>query len=380
MKRLKKVLKFSGVALLSLVLVIVLGIFIFLYAVSPESTPEFKDEQGNVVENSVAKMERVKIGGIEQFILIRGKSVNNPILLMLHGGPGMSELPMSRKYNSELEEYFTVVYWDQRGAGKSTAQAIPEDSFTLDQYIEDTHELTTYLKKHFKKDKIFLLGHSWGSLLGIRTIYKYPNDYIAYVGTGQIGNQPKTDSIGYQFALKKAREINDTIALKDLNEIGDYSVENIKRTGYLNWLYIQRVYLSKFGGSTADPNAAVDIFLLPTLNCKEYTIRNKYNFLKSNSKSAFTNSPFRKMIPVVLSTDLSEVSELQIPIYFLQGKNDYLTNFSVAKEYFDLLKAPKKEFVSFDKSAHFVPFEEPEKFNAFMINRVLKESTESNNR
>jgi proline iminopeptidase len=376
MKRLKIVLKFVGIILLLLIL----GLLIFLYAVSPGTTSEFKDIHGKNIENSVVKMEYLKIGGVQQFVLIRGKNRNNPVLLILHGGPGNPELPMYRKYNSELENYFTVIYWDQRGAGKSNVENIPDSSFTLDQFVQDTHELTIYLKAQFKKDKIFLLGHSWGSLLGIQTVYKYPNDYYAYVGTGQFGNQPQSDSLSYLFAKQKAKESHDTIALKDLDNIGEYNSENLKRTGFMNWLFIQRTYVSKFGGAIADPNATVDIFLLPILYCKEYTIANKYNLIKNNSQSAFTNSQFSKMTPMVLGIDLSKVNELQIPVYFLQGKNDYLTNFSVAEKYFDVLKAPKKEFIVFEKSAHFPPFEEPEKFNTFMINRILKESTEYNTR
>jgi len=370
MKRLKTVLKVIGIALL----LVVLGIFIFLYAVSPDTTPEFKDSHGKVLANSIAKMEYVKIGGIRQFILIRGKNRNNPILLVLHGGPGVPELPMYRTFNSELENYFTVAYWDQRGAGKSAVENIPDSSFTLNQFVEDTHELTVYLKEQFKKDKIFLLGHSWGSLLGVETVYKYPNDYYAYVGTGQFGNQPKSDSLSYLFAEHKAKELNDTVALSDLNSIGAYNSPTMKRTGFMNWLFMQRVYVSAFGGSIVDPNATAHIFLLPILYCKEYTIGNKYNLIKGNSKSAFVNSPYRNMIPKVLCIDLSKVNELKIPVYFFQGKHDYLTNFSVAKEYFDLLKAPKKEFVVFNKSAHFPSFEEPEKFDSLMINQVLKEN------
>lgn len=372
MKRLRVVLKFIGLALLLLVV----GIFSFLYLVSPGSTPKFKDEHGDVIVNSVAKMEYVTIGGIEQFLLVRGKNISNPILLVLHGGPGTPELPFFRRFNSELEKYYTVAYWDQRGAGKSVGESIPSGSFTVEQLVEDAHEVTAYLKKEYKKEKIFLLGHSWGSFLGVRTVSKYPNDYYAYIGTGQFGNQPKSEGLAYRYSLGKAREANDTAALNDLKRIGEFSDSNLQRVGFMNWLFTQRVYLSMFGGSTADPRAAVDVFLRPILYCKEYTIANKWALMKGNSKSAFVSSPFSRLIPLVLKTDLSQVAELKVPVYILQGKHDNLTNYAVAKEYFDLLKAPKKEFVAFDKSAHFVPFEEPEKFNSFMINRVRKECKE----
>jgi proline iminopeptidase len=372
MKRLKTILKITAFALIALSL----AFFAFLYIKSPGTTPKFKDNLGKNIKNSIAKMGYVKIGGVDQFILIRGKSADNPVLLILHGGPGSSELPMYRAFNSRLEDHFTVVYWDQRGAGKSAGKKIPENSFTLAQLVEDTHELTVYLKDKLKKEKIFLLGHSWGSLLGVKTISKYPGDYFAYVGTGQFGNQPKSDSLSYWFALNKAIEKNDTLALKDLKEIGEYTDVNPEPTGFLNWLFTQRVYVSKFGGSTADPAAAVDIFVLPILNCKEYNIRDKFNMMKNNSKSAFLNSPYKEMIPKVLRTDLSDIHELQVPVFIFQGKNDYLTNYSVAREFYDSLTAPYKEFISFDKSAHFPPFEEPEKFDSLMINRVLKRGAE----
>ncbi|MEZ4971851.1 MAG: alpha/beta hydrolase [Cyclobacteriaceae bacterium] len=368
MKRLTTILKLLGVALLLLVL----GLFAFLYFKSPGITSEFRDARGKVIENGIARMEYVTLGGVKQFILIRGKDVNHPVLLILHGGPGSPELPMFREHNSELENHFTVVYWDQRGAGKSVTENVA-GNFTMDQFIEDTHQLTGYLKTIFRKEKVFLLGHSWGSLLGVQTVARYPEDYHAYVGTGQFGNQPKSDSLSYVFALQKAIQLSDTVAMNDLTRIGAYEDENLNRTGFMNWLHTSRVYVSKFGGSTADPKASMKIFLRPILNCKEYTITDKYNLIKSNSPSAFANSPFSEMVQTVLKFNLTQVDELQVPVYFLQGRHDKLTNFSVAKEYFDVLKAPRKEFIEFDQSAHFPAFEEPGKFNAVMIDRVLEE-------
>jgi pimeloyl-ACP methyl ester carboxylesterase len=348
-------------------------VFAFLYVVSPGSTPEFRDEHGAVINNSIAKMEYAKIGGVEQFLLIRGKNKNNPVLLVLHGGPGTPELAMFRKFNSELENHFVVVHWDQRGAGKSTNQNLTADSFTIEQFVEDAHEVTTYLKSKLKKEKIFLFGHSWGSLLGIRTIAKYPSDYLAYIGTGQIGDQPKSESLDYQFALDKAKAQNDTVAVHDLTEIGEYSDNNLNRVGRRNWFDTQRFYISKFGGSDVGPDGVVNIFLKPLLFCREYSITDKYNFIKSNGRSPFAKPLFKELIKTILSVNLTDMKELGIPIYFLQGKYDYLTNCSVAREYFDLLNVPKKTFIEFEKSAHFVPFEEPGKFNSILINQILKE-------
>jgi pimeloyl-ACP methyl ester carboxylesterase len=370
-----KLFKRIILAIVVVLLCLVVFAFSYLYLHSTGTTPSIKDDQGNVIKNSIAEMRYVKIGGVEQFVLIRGKDIDNPLLLILHGGPGVPELPMYREHNSDLENYFTVVYWDQRGAGKSAVDSLVEKDLTLDQFVEDAHELTGYLKTQFKKEKIFLLGHSWGSLLGVSTVNKYPNDYYAYVGTGQVGNQPKSEALAYHFGLQKARESNDTVAQKALADIGEFSSENISKVGLMEWVYTQRVHVSMFGGSTYRPDGAMDVFILPLLFCNEYSIGNKYAFIKSNDKSMFVKSPFRNLMRTVIATDLSKtVSEFKVPVYILQGQNDYLTNYSVAKEYFDSLKAPKKIFVTFEKSAHFPAFEEPKKFNDIMINQVLKDA------
>jgi len=370
MKVAKRLLQITGIVLILLVA----GVFIYLKILSPSTTPSFRDEAGKVPEKSIAMMGYVNLGGVKQFILIRGRSTENPVLLWLHGGPGSPELPMCRKFNSKLEDHYTVVYWDQRGAGKSADKEIPIESYTVERLVEDTHELTLYLKNKLQKEKIFLLGHSWGSMLGILTASKYPEDYYAYVGTGQMGNQPESDSLSYCFVYEKAEAANDTAALSKLKSIGNYTAKNLEKTGFMNWLAVQRPYVTGYGGSTADPAASVAIFLEPILYCREYSIRDKYRMMKSNTESGFINTPFRNLIHAALGTDLTRTDTLDVPLFFLQGQKDYLTNYAVAREYFDRLTAPEKEFITFDNSGHFPHFEEADKFNAFMIDRVLSEA------
>src|SRR5258708_4549076 len=132
MNRLKFVMKIIGIAVVALTAIV----FIFLFSVSTGTTPEFKNEQGKVITNSVAKMEYVKIGGVEQFLLIRGKNVGNPILLVLHGGLGTPEIPMFRKFNSELENHFIVVNWVQRGAVNSKVQNLTPNNITKKQFLK----------------------------------------------------------------------------------------------------------------------------------------------------------------------------------------------------------------------------------------------------
>ncbi|MEQ8361941.1 MAG: alpha/beta fold hydrolase [Cyclobacteriaceae bacterium] len=366
MKLGRRILKYVLISLVA----IVLGVFIFLTTVSPGTTSPFEDKEGNRIENSIAEMAYVPLGISQQFVLIRGVDKDNPVLLLVHGGPGMPDMAMYRKYNGELEKHFTVAYWHQRGAGKSTTHT--KENFTIDRFVEDAQEITLYLKEKFEKEKIFLLGHSWGSLLGITTVHRYPNDYLAYIGVGQIGNVAKSENLAYEFTLRKVREneSSETIAL--LEKVGGFANRSLDID-----LIKARAFVSKYGALYKE-NSLIDIFGSSLLYCEELTISEKLKFISDNSKiESMMNSPNFSLLEHVFKTDLTQtILQLEVPVYVLQGEHDYLTNYTVAREYFELLEAPKKEFVTFQRSGHFPAFEEPEKFNDLMINRVLRESME----
>ena len=174
-----------------------------LFIVSCGYTPKIR--HSNLTNaKPVSEIKKLTIGGIEQWALIRGENITNPVLLFLHGGPGTSEMPLLRHYNKDLEKYYTIVMWDQRGAGKSNSYSVPDSSFSLQQILDDTHEITNYLKQRFNQQKIFLAGHSWGSILGILTIKNYPEDYYAYIGLGQVVNAKKNLSLSYDTINKLA--------------------------------------------------------------------------------------------------------------------------------------------------------------------------------
>jgi pimeloyl-ACP methyl ester carboxylesterase len=156
-------------------------------------TPMISDSNGKAVPGSIALLEKKKIGGVDQWLLIRGKSIDNPILLFLHGGPGSAEWPLVRRYNSDLENHFIIAYWEQRGAGKSFRKGIP--GLNVAQFISDTREIIEYLKMKFAKNKVFMIGHSWGSLIGILTAQKLPELFSAYIGIGQFVNEKANEEI-----------------------------------------------------------------------------------------------------------------------------------------------------------------------------------------
>ena len=170
--------------------------------------------------NGISEVLYLNINNTLQYVLIRGENLNNPILLFLHGGPGASATAMLRKYNTDLEKQFTIVYWDQRNAGKSYKKKFFKEEIKVQKYIQDIDTLVSYLKNKLKAKKIFLVGHSWGSRLGIYAIQKYPENFFAYVGVGQELSSYEGELISYRYTLNKAKELNNVKAIKELEEMG----------------------------------------------------------------------------------------------------------------------------------------------------------------
>lgn len=171
-------------------------------------------------KTGIDALEEITLGDVKQWILIRGEDVSNPILLFLHGGPGFPEMPFTHIDSPRLEEHFIVVNWDQRGAGKSYNPEITEETMNIEQFLSDTYELIRILRQRFSKDKIFLIGHSWGSILGLYTAYRHPDYLHAYIGMGQVVDMREAEMISYRYTVEKAREAEDGEAIKMLKTIG----------------------------------------------------------------------------------------------------------------------------------------------------------------
>ena len=315
--------------------------------------------------NGISKIQYLEINNTVQYVLIRGENVNNPILLFLHGGPGASATAMLRKYNSDLEKYFTIVYWDQRNAGKSYKKNFPKEEIKVQKYIQDVDTLVSYLKNRLNAKKIFLVGHSWGSRLGMYAIQKHPENFIAYVGIGQELSSYEGELISYQYTLNKAKELNNVKAIKELEEIGepqsgDYT--KMYKNGYQGFLK-QKRWLIKLGGDSYGKPIYFNWMLSIWLS-REYSFFDLIKCIKSESFSAkniihdqdYNNIDFFKHFP-----------EVKIPVFFISGEYDYNIPWPLVEKYCDRLKAPYKEFIKFEKSGHNPVFEEPEKFNKEII-------------
>ena len=325
-------------------------------------TPKIKDSTGKIKRNSVASLEKIDLNGVKQCILVRGHDTSNPVLLFLHGGPGSPEMGIAYYYQRRLEEHFTVVNWDQRGAGKSYSRKVPIETLNTEQYISDTFELVQLLLTRFNKKKIFLVGHSWGSILGSYVVQRYPELFHAYVGIGQVANMIQNERISFEFVYEQAKKAQDEKAIKKLEEISPYTGKNRKA------MHIQRKLLAKYHGGTWKLNGEKE-FIKQGFGSPEYNILDYYKFIKGAS---FTS---KAMLKELMEFDLfKDVPVLKVPVFICQGRHDYQTPFELAKQWFDQLQAPKKEFIWFEESAHSPNLEEPEKFDSVLIDAVLKEN------
>lgn len=326
------------------------------------SSPAFLDQQGKILGGSIASVERVKLGGVDQWMIVRGRDATNPVLLYLHGGPGAPMAPLTRRFIPELEEDFVVVHWEQRGAGKSYSS--PIETITIDQLVSDTLELSQKLRERFGQEKIFLLGHSWGSFLGINVVKANPELFHAYIGVGQVVDRLEGEKLSYDYALRKAQEANDQNASNALTALG---APPYPQQSYVSSLSTQRQVLRRYGGSIYDPNLAQEIYKLGNiLGYDEYTLLDRVRWVTGQIRAERTLG--RAMYDVNF---LSDASKLDLPVFFLQGAHDWQTPTPLVKEYYASLSAPDKQMHIFEHSANAPIFEEPQHFTRVMRAHLL---------
>lgn len=328
-------------------------------------TPAFKNMQGNIMGNSIAEMRMVPLGNTRQSVIIRGEDKKNPVLLLVHGGPGSAETPLFRYYNAALENRFVVVYWDQRACGKSYTKQDAAAPLCIQMFVQDLCDLALYLKENLGKEKIYLLAHSWGTLLGILAAKQHPELFYAYVGTGQVASMPESELESYLFALRSAREQHNSKAIGELEAIGE--PQNGVYGSGLTGIRTQRKWLNYFGGAVYG-SKSMNKFIFRFFTSPEYSVADIVRFFKS------LNAPARNNLSQgeFLKTDLFvTIKEIDVPVYFFLGRHDYQVTSVVAEKFFHTIKAPRKELVWFEHSAHNACFEEAEKFNKLMVDKVL---------
>jgi pimeloyl-ACP methyl ester carboxylesterase len=292
--------------------------------------------------NGINQGSFVKIGGIDQWITIRGQDRDNPVLMVLHGGPGATTSPLAPNFLS-WEKDFTVVQWDQRGAGRTFGASGPVDTeVTIDRMVQDGVEVAEFLRQHLHKDKIILLGWSWGSVLGVKMTKERPDMLYAYVGTGQIVNVRKDYAFGYTQLLAANRARTDGRAIGELEAIGPPPYNSIRKLG----VYTRQALAREAGApSTLDTLSAV-------LLAPGYTLRDFRDWLSGfdSSQDHFLgetlSGPYLDVDLPVLGTNFV------VPIFVFQGAEDNIAPAELARAYVDSITAPQKEFVPIMGAGH----------------------------
>lgn len=295
---------------------------------------------------------KVKIGSVDQWISLRSADVKNPILLFLHGGPGTAQICFSRKPQRSLENQFLVVNWDQRGAGRSYSRSLRRDDMTIERFVLDAEELVQTLLRQFGQPKLYLVGHSWGSIIGAKLAAKRPDLVLAYIGIGQVVDMKRGEELSYRFTLAEAERQRNARALRELVRIGHPPYRSLHDAG------VQRKWLTRLHGATAKGTPIGT--LLRNLSVRDTRPLDIVRFIRG---AMFSLSCLEEQQnDVNLQTD---VPELEVPVYFCTGRRDYNVPFELAVEYEEGLRAPQKEIIWFERSGHLPNFEEAEKFCGF---------------
>lgn len=326
------------------------------------------DTQKIVGEDGIETTEQIELGGIKQTINIRGRHRANPILLVLHGGPGLTMMPLSHMYLRPWEEFFTVVQWDQRGAGRTYAGNDPDKllpTMTVERMLADSEELVAHLRQRYGKDKIVLLGHSWGTVLGTLLAQKHPDWLYAYVGMGQVVNLKENESLGYRALLRKAKAEGNAEAIGELESIAPYPPDPAKVSvdEQLKILDLQRKWLTRAGGylwqRTDDPY--YDVASLSP----DYSPADLEAWRKGLGFS------LRALWPQLYVLDFGNKTRFDCPVVLFHGRHDLNTSAELAGRWFDALQAPSKKMVWFEDSSHMVFEEEPGKLLVHLVQDVL---------
>jgi pimeloyl-ACP methyl ester carboxylesterase len=319
---------------------------------------------GKIVSpNGVQENHKVEIGGIYQWIYVRGQDRRNPIILFVHGGPASPMAPLSWTWQRPLEEYFTVVNWDQRASGKTfleTDKSAIKDTLKIEQYVNDAVELASYLKNRYKKNKIVLIGHSWGTIIGLKAALKRPDLFHAYVGIGQVISYVDNERISYEYGLAQAQKFGNDTAIKEARSIYPYpGNEPITRERII----IARKWAQYYGGLSAFRSESKYYFYAPFLS-PEYGASDVEAIDEGNKAT------LGRILPEVLKVDFKNIKKFPVPVIMLMGRHDFTTPSEPTEEWLGKVKAPYKKSIWFENSAHLIPFEEPGKMLLTLVKDV----------
>lgn len=309
----------------------------------------------------------IEVNGVRQGMFIQRQAPDCPVLLFLHGGPGSPEIPFTQNFPTGLDELFTVCWWEQRGSGISYEKGISPDIMTIEQMIDDALVVVDFLRKSFNKEKIYLMGHSWGSLLGVLVAQRAPELFHAYVGIGQLVRQAESERLAYVFMLEAFRaQKNEKMVRKlekyPIDQGGEISME---------YLSLRSTGMQKLGIGMMHQWKSMLKPVMSVLTYKGYSWKEKFKYPMGNLFSL--NCLWDEVLQIDLGT---RAPRLEVPVYIFHGKYDYQVSYVLAKAYLEKLEAPVKGFYTFDESAHSPCFEEAGKACRILREDVLRGETD----
>lgn len=337
--------------------------FVVLAVLSPGHPRPLTDSEGNGIPGSLSERTTVDIGGVPQTMIIQSQDPSNPVILFLHGGPGMPQFFMQRAYPTGLERDFTMVWWEQRGAGMSYSRDIPDDTMTVSQLIADTIEVADYLRERFGQDRIVLLGHSWGSFLGIQVAQAAPDRFLAYVGMGQVSHQLRSEVLAHDYMMSAYEDLGNTRMVARLAAAPVTMQDGLSP----EYMRLRDSAMHRLGvGTTRQMRSVISGVFRPVWLTRAYTLQDKVNvWLGMRRSRSFLWDEF-------LQTDLSQrITRLDIPVYFFIGTDDLTANRDLSRTFFDQISAPVKGFYLFTGSAHSPIFEEPARARDILVHDVV---------
>lgn len=298
--------------------------------------------------------KKLMINGALQYIYLLSENKNLPLLVYIHGGPGDTALPLILHYQSELAHYYSLVVWDQRGAGKSYYEFGQYEKVDLDEYVEDLHEIVEYVLKRFNQKKVYLWAHDIGTIIGLKFIQRYPQLIQAYIGCSQVVNMKKTMRLRLHYAIENSKP---SIAGK-LSKIQ----ESFDQDHWLVDLEYLNKQIMKLKGTIYEKNSNGRLRAF-YLRSNKYTLFDYQRYLKGISQST------KKLWPEIMETDFEPIIDWPVPMIFIEGKKDKYISSALAKTYFDKI-ATDKTWYWFDASSHYPQWCEPDKFNQILIDLV----------
>lgn len=341
-----KIFKISKHIGIVLILIILAGLFF------PTWTPKI------IGENSISELQKIEINGSKLTVMIRGHQKDNPVIIVVHGGPCCSEIPYIKKYQENLEKKFTIVHYDQRGSGKSYDFFEDYSNLSPSLLAEDLIELSAFMSKRLGNQKIILMGHSFGTYISMQAIAKEPQLYQAYIGIGQVADKIVGETDNLNYCIEQAK-------LQD-NQSGVSYLESLRNSIETGKIIAPRNYVRKYGGAARQIDETNDmvegILFNPEYNFMD-AIRYSLGIAKFQESlmNEQSESPITRL-----------VQSVDVPIYFVMGQYDHMTSVKAAREYFDMLDAPQKEFIIYESSAHYPQLEEKETFYQWMCDTFAK--------